>query len=693
MKDKNAFIILSSVIALVVLISVFTLPHLRIESSSDVFLSKHDPEVIAERSMEKMFKDSGTILVVLESKDTLLSTSIITAVRKVESKIKKLPGVSRVDSFVDAAKYRISLLGGIKVKNEPYFSGPPDEWKKLLSDKLYVNNLIDETGKVGSLTVTLNNKANTSLLKSLRNILKSLPLKCYITGGLAVDEELYNSIWLLSLFYPPGLFFIVWLIYFLRLRDPLLSLLPLIVSLLASALSYSFAVFLNIHLNVLTATTALFVIVIGSAYSLHLINRYVQLLAIHPKEEAVKISFKEEKRPLILSALTTMIGFASFAFIPSKAFREMSMLLSFGIFMCLILTLVLIPAFLKVKKTKIRKTMGLRLNLRFNYKINIIFIIIVSIIVVLSPIIIRRINVNSDNFGYFKKNSSIRKATYISNKYFGWTLPLYLMIEKKGMFLNSDQVVVRQLEDKIRSVKGVSNVISAVDIAEHFDIPLGILQIFGSKEIGQFIHGDTMRLLIKTPVTDAKGTFQIVKRIKEFLKGYDYHFKFVGPGLILYNMNSRVINAQIQSILMAFIMIFLLLLAIFRKPLESLIAILPIALTVLFQFIFMGIAKINLEISTSIVAGILMGLSIDYSIHIINWHSLSKKAAVDAVSEVGPVILTNALSLAAGFSTLFFAPMLLYARIAYLLVTGMICGAFFTLLFIPFLISKVKKQP
>ena len=291
MKGKREYILLSSIIGIIILVSMFALPHLEIESSSDVFLSKDNPAVLAYHSMEKLFKDSGTVLVVIKARDSLLSTSTVSAVRDVESKLKKLPGVSRVESFVDAARYEVSILGGMKVKSKPYLSGPPDKWKKLLSDEFYVNNLIDKTGKVGSLVITLDKSADISLLKSLRKVLNPLPLKWYMTGGLVVDEELYKSIWMLSFFYPPMLFFIIWFIYFLKLREPILSILPLITSLLASSLTYSFAVFLNIHLNVLTATTALFVIIIGSAYPLHLINRYLQLLTAHQQEDAINISF------------------------------------------------------------------------------------------------------------------------------------------------------------------------------------------------------------------------------------------------------------------------------------------------------------------------------------------------------------------------------------------------------------------
>jgi hypothetical protein len=101
----------------------------------------------------------------------------------------------------------------------------------------------------------------------------------------------------------------------------------------------------------------------------------------------------------------------------------------------------------------------------------------------------------------------------------------------------------------------------------------------------------------------------------------------------------------------------------------------------------------NLEVSTAITAGVLMGLIIDYSIHLISgYRRLSKKhdraeASDLALRDIGPVIIASGLSLSAGFSSLFFAPLKLFLDLGILLVLGIVTGVVCTLVFVPQLLS------
>jgi len=104
----------------------------------------------------------------------------------------------------------------------------------------------------------------------------------------------------------------------------------------------------------------------------------------------------------------------------------------------------------------------------------------------------------------------------------------------------------------------------------------------------------------------------------------------------------------------------------------------PIGFTALMNFINMTVLHINLELSTSIITSMLMGLVIDYSIHIASEIKRTKSAKV-AVENVGPAILGNALGLIAGFSILLLSPLALFSNIAILMILGISIGAFVTL--------------
>jgi hypothetical protein len=103
----------------------------------------------------------------------------------------------------------------------------------------------------------------------------------------------------------------------------------------------------------------------------------------------------------------------------------------------------------------------------------------------------------------------------------------------------------------------------------------------------------------------------------------------------------------------------------------------------------MGILGIKLEISTAIVSGVLLGMTIDYAIHLIN-RFIETKDIYRARQEVRPAILSNTIALAAGFSSLVFAPLKLFSGLGLLLAIGMVTGAILTLTIIPKIVSKWK---
>lgn len=138
------------------------------------------------------------------------------------------------------------------------------------------------------------------------------------------------------------------------------------------------------------------------------------------------------------------------------------------------------------------------------------------------------------------------------------------------------------------------------------------------------------------------------------------------------SLNNKILESQVISVVFTFLFIFAITLALFRKLLRSFLAVSPVFLTLIFNFFFMSATNIWLEISTSIVASILAGLVIDYSIHLME----AKNSGDGRKRKVVPVILTNSLGLMVGFLTLVFSPVALYARLGFLIAFGTIYGAF-----------------
>jgi hypothetical protein len=193
------------------------------------------------------------------------------------------------------------------------------------------------------------------------------------------------------------------------------------------------------------------------------------------------------------------------------------------------------------------------------------------------------------------------------------------------------------------------------------------------------------------------GTAQIlVDEINQILDDYPqlserFDFYTAGIPLVWLELSTAVVENQIQSLVLSFVLIFLLLVIIFRKLRTSLFSVIPIGLTIMFNFVFMGLLKIPLEIPTVIISGMLMGLVIDYAIHFMYWYKKTGTIS-EAYSMTASPIIFNGVSLMACFVVLLTSPLMLYVNLSILMILGIGMGVLTTLAFLPRIIEGVLKK-
>ncbi len=686
MSDKTAAVIVFAIFGILSVLLFSFLPKIHIEGTQSL-VPKNDPALLAMNRMEKEFGDADQILVIVQTSGVFEEKNARVLYSTVQD-LKKLPDVKNVQSIFDAANAKFTIFG---FKYTPYFKNgiPTREATEILKSNLYVGNLVDPQGKVTAIVVYLKKHVGNPTAE-IEKVLKtdlSKSMEYHLTGEDVVNYSMNKSIFILAIFYPPLLFGLMWLLYFLRIGNVVGAAIPPLLAALAAMWTYGVAGMANLPLNMLTATVGIFIIVVSSSYGLHLIDRYMFNRSRFEHHEAVVKTLKEEGVPIIMSALTTVVGFITFIFAGISAFKTFGLLVSTGVGISALFALILIPAltkFFDIRKRTV-KTLSMRVN--FSRKFVRISLFVIFVFLALSPLFISRVSVNSDEFSYFKYDSAVRTSARVARKYFGWVLPLYVMVEKNGPFNEGDAKALEKFISEIEKIPGVSSVNSALDISKAFNVPLPILQALSknpnySKYFSQWFHADTTRFLVKTPVTDTNGTVKIAKAIKRLSKEFpQYKISLTSPTLTYAAMNSSIIVNQISTIFLAFIFILVLLVITFRSVLPPLIASVPIVLTVVFNFAFMGLLRVNLDVSTAIISSVLMGLVIDYSIHTISRYRMTKDIN-EVIKETGPVIAANAFGLVFGFLTLLFSPLRLYMQLGGLLALGIAIGAFLTLLLV-----------
>jgi predicted RND superfamily exporter protein len=172
-----------------------------------------------------------------------------------------------------------------------------------------------------------------------------------------------------------------------------------------------------------------------------------------------------------------------------------------------------------------------------------------------------------------------------------------------------------------------------------------------------------------------------------------------GMAPLLKRMEEELTPTQIESLLLTMVFILILLTLIFRSPLGSLIAVVPISITILVNFAVMGYLRIGLDSFTAMIASIAIGLGIDTDIHFIS--RLRDELRQDGVPlaalqrtfrSTGMSILVNALAVGLGFLVLLAAGGQHIRRFGGLTAMTILLSALFTLTILPSLFLLLKPR-
>ncbi len=177
------------------------------------------------------------------------------------------------------------------------------------------------------------------------------------------------------------------------------------------------------------------------------------------------------------------------------------------------------------------------------------------------------------------------------------------------------------------------------------------------------------------------------------------HFIQSGMPVIFTKLDASLMKSQIQSLLIALVLVTIILMFQLKSITGGLISITPIILTVLFNFALMAYLNIHLDNATMMIASIAIGIGIDYSIHFTNRFkeefAQSKdpsRALEKTLTTTGRAILINALSVAAGFIILIFAQLIPIQRFGWLTATTMLFSSLGAITFLPALILITKAR-
>ncbi len=712
----------------------------KLQIDADIVRSLPDDDVDA-RLLKKIGENFGSNnmgVIILET-DNIYQPSVIEHIQLITDTLSEISGISSVSSLTNIINIKGSDYGieiG-KLVDEYELPETALEFEKLrnniLNNPMYKGSIVSEDETASLIVFNIENDANVNLIAKEvieKTTALQIPEKLYYIGSpmlvTYISDLMRKDLTTLL----PIAFLVIAIILLLSFRSVSGVILPLLIAVVSIVWSLGSMAFLGIKMSMISNNIPIIILAIGSAYTIHVINRVNKVRLEEQHSDTIKTALVYVFIPIMLAALTTIIGFISFIF-----GSYLDMIVDFGIFTALgtlfacLLSIFFVPAILSVLNFK-NNTSKLPKDDSFitNYLLRplhqliankpktvlLIWLLLIGFSVANLFSIRRSVDIQE----YFKRDNPTRLAEQIMVEKFGGTKPIFVYF--KGN-MQSPAVLKKMLETSAYMEES-PEVYTSMSIAKLIDeinynftnsrtFPQEIEQIEqlwflldGNEVLPRFVNEELTEGIIisKFKSPDNKSKIEFAKYMNRFIaenSTEECQIQITGMPFVDITMDQSLINSQIGSIAIAVFFVIVLVGGILRSLKSGFFAAIPIIATIILLFGFMGLTGISLNIATVLVASVALGIGIDYAIHIISHFKTSFKKNNDVYAAVqesilvsGKAIIINVVSVSAGFLVLVFSDMVPLQYFGLLIALSMVSSCLGALTLLPSLLILMNKK-
>jgi predicted RND superfamily exporter protein len=533
---------------------------------------------------------------------------------------------------------------------------------------------------------------------------------------------------------------VILLIYFFSFRSFRAVIIPGIVSIIGLIWTIAFMSMIGYELSVVTMITPCMVLILGSSYSIHMLNEYYQVKGLkESNKQDIMYAASKIKGTILTASITTVIGFLSLLVAKMEAFRQLAISVSFGIALCAVLSVTFIPALLALQKNpsvkKVKNYQSGKLD-KVSSKLGAIVIhywyvfIAIFVIAVAGFFLVKgKIETVTDYLSYFPQKDQLVVDSKTFVREFGGTEPFYITFKapegSKNYFDDSENLAkIYEFEEDLKA--------NDPDIISIFSFPQYVAflnkQYTGTSGIpeskGMILFMSRMLDLVKNQIDSYQydslisedgdsitlsiryydsvlDSLQSVGSAERIIDNVD-KFNDVLPSDIVYvnwggkvklsKANAAIRQDQNLANLTSFLLVFIAVLLFFKSLSISLYSLIPIIFGVTANYVFMYLVGMPFDMVTSVFGSITVGVGIDDALHyLIRYRNTSKKHPDATTNEViskslratGKPIIITSISIICGMLVLTLAS---YAPIRYfgvLLSVALVNTTFATLFILP----------
>jgi hypothetical protein len=628
---------------------------------------------------------------------------------------------------------------------------------KVDSWEIYQGVLVSQDGKMGTMVVSLNTHeigVKASLNRSLVKLLADTAtpgLTTYLDGETVIEDKIATYMTDdLKVLLPLVTLVIVLILYFC-FRKVQGVVYPGVVIIMGVIWAVGLEAWLGIPVSVVGTAMPVLLVAIASAYGIHQMNHYL-LDASHDKLAILTHNMKTVGLAILLSGITVMVGFGSLLTSDFVPVRNFGILTAFGDLVAVVASLFVLPALILAgKKPKVveyheaEKGLVSRILQAFvtlNKKHSVAVIVASAALTAVFALGCFSVKAELNNVSMFKADDSTAIADTVLNDTLAGTQVLNVVLDsdlsdvvgRTGSPEESVDVTTPAVLNKIEAfnaavvqqfpyvtktlsfntmIKKMNQEMTGGDPAQ-YAIPQDpqlisqyLLIFSGDLQSVLSANHDKLRVSVtmkrtSTDESEKVARFALAFFDQDFQKANHVQVKITGAAHLYYVANTLLINGTINSVLVCVAIVFLLLLVVLRDFWISLIAMIPIFITLVINYGMLGLFNIPLNAGTAMVSTVAVGIGVDYSIHYITWYRREIRQRRDiafaleqTIVHKGRAILYNMLVIVGGFLVMVVSKFVPLIQFGVLVSVCMVTTAVGSLVIVPAvmnLLSRSKKE-
>ena len=692
------------ILAAITVVMTGFISRLEIDVDFSNYLNRNDPAVVAADEAQDRYGSQLRSMVIVEAPHGLFQPETLARIDAMENELEALAVVAEVTGPFNSKVIRGTEAAVSISSVGPGGSAPttPEEIETyreaVLNDRTLLDYVISSSETAAAIYVRPIDDVEmvpfAEMIEAVVSRYESEELRMSIAGipymNLTLGRSMRRD---LGLFLPLIILAIVVVLY-AAFRWRWGVLIPFAVVGLSVLWTLGLMAVCSVPITVLSFILPVVLMAIGIADGIHVLGRYrEEARGTEDKAVAILRTMTTMQRPVVMTSLTTAAGFLSLLnayMIPQRMF---GLFTSAGILFAMILSLVLIPAVLRLVKVPAVSAKGARARSPVSSGLGAVvrgvirarWLVLVGTVAVAVVFAggISTIHIETSQRAYLGEDHPAVESLDQMDELFSGGDQVMIEIDTGVPNGLKDPAVLERMvalegflaERGVRKTMSLAGIVSEMNQRFNADDPAfyaipddprmvaQLLLLFtfqggtlGSLALGDFSAGE---LIGFHALETGEERVELVRDVTNYLDEHFENARLVGSTRIQSSMFASIARSQLTSLFTSIGAAGIIVILLMGSVLAGLISLVPLLFTIVVSFGVMAYAGMSLDIATLMISSITIGIGIDYGIHYIERAREEMKrtkdrslALVHAAQTAGRGIVYNALALAGGFSIL-----------------------------------------